>query len=361
MLRKRLDLEQLKRQAKELLESFRHGDSAAVSEVHAHYDGADPRTFALHDAQLVIARAYGFQSWPKLKAFVDGATIRRLVDAVRAGGLDDVRAMLTVRPELARMSIDNLQVVHHAVLAVAPEMVRILMQHGANARDGVYPHREATTAHAIALQRGYHQIVQIIEEEEQNQRNVTSGLPQAPVADDLFRAIASDDSDRAIALMEQDPSRIHTRHIPSEASPLHAAAQALDVPLVNWLLEHGADPRVRMHHDLTPIDVAAHRWSRTDTQRFESVARRLLDRGASMTPAAAAALGDVEWLRAQQTAGTLRDQNDGSGGLLRIAVTHHRQRSSTYCSTSASIPTSGSASTRETMRRSRGAWRFRRQ
>src|SRR5204863_6572674 len=70
-LRAQPDLDQLKRQAKELLESFRKGDSAAVAEVNAHYHGADPPTFALHDAQLVIARAYGFDSWPKLKAFVD--------------------------------------------------------------------------------------------------------------------------------------------------------------------------------------------------------------------------------------------------------------------------------------------------
>jgi ankyrin repeat protein len=322
-LRERPDLEQLKRQAKELLESVRNGDSAAVAEVNARYHDADPQTFALHDAQLVIARAYGFESWPKLKAFVDGATVRRLVDAVRAGNMNDVRAMLKARPELARMSIDNLQVVHHAVLARAPEMVRILMAHGANARDGVYPHRDATTAHAIALQRGYDDIVRIIEAEEQNQRNAKSGLPNAPAADDVFRAIASGDTDRAIALMDENPLRIHTRHIPSEVSPLHAAAQALDRALVAWLLDHGADPRTRMHHELTPIDLAAHRWYRTDTRRVEAVARLLLDRGALMTPAAAAALGDADWLRARHAAGTLADQNDGSGGLLRIAVTHN--------------------------------------
>src|SRR5207302_1130269 len=79
-LPQRPDLEQLKRQAKELLESFRKDESAAVAEVNAQFHGADPQTFALHDAQLVIARAYGFESWPKLKAFVDGATARRLVD-----------------------------------------------------------------------------------------------------------------------------------------------------------------------------------------------------------------------------------------------------------------------------------------
>jgi len=41
--------------------------------VHAYHD-ADADTFALHDAQLVIARAYGFESWPKLKAYGGGAT-----------------------------------------------------------------------------------------------------------------------------------------------------------------------------------------------------------------------------------------------------------------------------------------------
>jgi ankyrin repeat protein len=323
-LREQPDLDQLKRQAKELLQSFKDRESAAVAEVSAHYHGADPDTFALHDAQLVIARAYGFESWPKFKAFVDGATVGRLVDNVRAGKLDEVRAMLALRPELARMSVDNLQVVHHAVLARSPEMVRLLMQHGANARDGVYPYRDATTAHAIAAQRGYDDIVRIIEEEEQRQRDAKSGMPNAPAADDLFRAIASGGTDGAIALMEENPARIRTRHVPSEMSPLHAAAQALDARLVAWLLDHGAEPRARAHHDLTPLDYAAHRWYRPDTLRLETIAALLLGRGALMTAAAAAALGDAAWLRARHAEGTLRDQNDGSGGLLRIAVTHNR-------------------------------------
>ena len=53
------------------------------------------------------------------------------------------------------MSHANLQVLHYAVLENAPDIVRMLMAHGANARDGVYPHRDATTAYAIAVQRGY--------------------------------------------------------------------------------------------------------------------------------------------------------------------------------------------------------------
>src|SRR4029077_17078495 len=122
-------------------------------EVNAHYRAADPSKFALHDAQLVLARSYGFDSWPKLKAFVDGVTIRRLAEAVRANDLSQVRAMLRARPELAGMAMsygDEHRPIHFAVMKRSPEMVRLLMRHGADARQGIDPHRDATTAWTIA-------------------------------------------------------------------------------------------------------------------------------------------------------------------------------------------------------------------
>ena len=116
--REHTDLDQLKRQAKELLEAFRAGDAAALAEVKAHYRGANADTFALHDAQLVLARAYGFASWPKLKAYVDGVNAKHLVDAVRAGDLEKVRAMLRARPELVNMDMgeDEHRAIHYAVV-----------------------------------------------------------------------------------------------------------------------------------------------------------------------------------------------------------------------------------------------------
>src|SRR5216683_3371877 len=117
------DLDQLKRQAKELLRAFLADEPKAKVEVQAQYARADRATFALHDAQLVLARAYGFEGWPKLKAHVDGVTVKRLVEAVRAGDVSQVRAMLKVRPELAHMSTDNLQALHHAILNRSSEMV----------------------------------------------------------------------------------------------------------------------------------------------------------------------------------------------------------------------------------------------
>ena len=49
------DLDQLKRQAKELLEAYRASSPQAVAEVSAYHRTATPDAFALHDAQFVLA------------------------------------------------------------------------------------------------------------------------------------------------------------------------------------------------------------------------------------------------------------------------------------------------------------------
>src|ERR1051326_4149785 len=151
--REHTDLDQLKRQAKELLDALRRGDGAATAEVTAHYGAADPDTFALHDAQLVLARAYGFASWPKLKAYVDGATAKRFLEAVRAGDSVGVQTMLRARPELVNLGVggDEHRAIHYAVLLRSPEMTRLLMQYGADARAGIYPHRDATDRKSTRL------------------------------------------------------------------------------------------------------------------------------------------------------------------------------------------------------------------
>lgn len=322
-LRAHPDLDQLKRQAKELLQAFITGDEKTVAEVNAHYHDPDRQTFALHDAQLVLARAYGFESWSKLKAYVDGVTLKRLVDAVRTDDIAQVRALLKIRPELAHMSMDNLQVLHHAVLNRSSEMVRILMQHGAHARDGVYPHRDATTPITIAAERGYDEIVAIIEEEEQRRRDSMSGVAGVPAPGELFPAIATGDHERALALLGQNPGLVQAR---SEEgwTPLHAASRALNERVVSWLLDHGADVMARGWHDLTPLDLAAHFSDDKRAGAFNTVVASLLRHGATMTPWAAVALGDADWLRTRHAEGVLANSIEDTGGMLRVAASHDR-------------------------------------
>ena len=321
---KRPDLDQIKRQAKELLHAFVANQPDAVAEVRAHYHDANPATFALHDAQLVIARSSGFDSWPKLKAYVDGVTVTRLRDAILVNDFAVASRMLRIRPELGRASLDNLQLLHHAVLKRSVALVRLLMQHGANARDGIYPHREATTALTLAFERGDTAIVEVIREEEQRQREQKSGVARTPEPDQLFKLIAAGDDAALAAALVADPALIVSRHPVRGVTALHVAAYHLRPSATTLLLAHGADAMARDVRNHTPLDWAAYQSSPVTLERFREVTQQLLARGAPMTATAAVACGDVEWLRDRHTAGVLTNPIEDGGGLLRIAVTHDR-------------------------------------
>jgi len=331
-MREHPDLDQLKRQAKELLEAFDAGLPEAVAEVNAHYRNADRATFALHHAQLVLARAYGFDSWSKLKAYVDGVTVTRLADAIHAGDLAQVRVMLKARPELVNMQMsygNEHRPLHYAVKDRVPEIVQFLMENGADARKGIHPHRSATTALTLAIERGYQEIVAIIQAEEQRRRNQGSDLGAAlnSAPDELCEAIARGDESRAIAMLESDPSLVHSCHRDGW-TPLHVAAGELNVNLVTSLLERGADLTRRGNDGRTPLDLAAAgRGSRRSgiVERFSFVAGILQQRGAHLTARSAVALGEADWLRARHAEGNLENPLDWStGGLLTIAVHHDR-------------------------------------
>jgi hypothetical protein len=60
----RPSLSQLRKRAKELLRELRNGDPAAISRLHKHKPNLSEPILA--DAQFVIARERGFESWPKL-------------------------------------------------------------------------------------------------------------------------------------------------------------------------------------------------------------------------------------------------------------------------------------------------------
>lgn len=111
------DIEQLKRQAKELIAAFRMGASTAFERFRrslpaaADLDDATiaTMTFKLHDAQSCLAREYGFQSWAELSQNIETRRLAvsgpadlasRLLSVIYAG--DIAGGMNNARPQIAR-------------------------------------------------------------------------------------------------------------------------------------------------------------------------------------------------------------------------------------------------------------------
>lgn len=91
----RPNLDQLKHQAKELLENIRRGDPAALAELNRHHPKPVPPSEAkLADAQLALARAYQASSWPRL---VEAC---KLVDAIWRDDVGAVREIVMKNPKL---------------------------------------------------------------------------------------------------------------------------------------------------------------------------------------------------------------------------------------------------------------------
>src|SRR5688500_8510802 len=63
-LPERPSLQQLRKQAKELLQQLRSGDPSATARLRKYKTTVDDPILA--DAQFALAREYGFESWPKL-------------------------------------------------------------------------------------------------------------------------------------------------------------------------------------------------------------------------------------------------------------------------------------------------------
>jgi ankyrin repeat protein len=318
------DIDQLKRQARELLEAYRAQSPDTIIEVAAHHRTATPETFALHDAQFVLARSYGFESWPKLKAAVDGVTTTRLHEAVQKGDLGAVRALLARRPEIVDLLREGpsgfeIRAIHIAVMARDVEMTRLLLEAGADTRDGIWPNRDATSPRTIAEERGYDEIVALMTAQEEK-RGACSVNTHGDGVRRLRDAMMTGGEEAVIAVFESEPG-LAGMCPPDGVTMLHRAAQYGLLRVAKWLLDHGADVNKQSQPDFwrwkgrTPLEFAV--WEcAADSGRSasEAMAALLIERGAELTPLAAAALGRWDYL-----ASCAPDSLQGKG-VLQAAV-----------------------------------------
>jgi len=89
-----MNLEQLRKQAKELLKAARADDEAALGRL----GGREP---ILANAQLALAREQGYPSWPALVAAAE-ASVDAFVETATSGRRDRAGALLAARPEIER-------------------------------------------------------------------------------------------------------------------------------------------------------------------------------------------------------------------------------------------------------------------
>src|SRR5262249_35694749 len=144
----RPNLDQLKHQARDLLNAHRAGDAESLRRIReshprqARLAESDVRSarFTLTGAHLVIAREYGFVSWPKLKEYVEKAKsqandpVEELKQAFKSDKAAVVRQILDRHPELkAKINepigpFDSPAIVN----AQSPEILDVLLAAGAD-------------------------------------------------------------------------------------------------------------------------------------------------------------------------------------------------------------------------------------
>jgi len=296
-MRENPDLDQLKRQAKELLEAYRASSPDAVAEVTAYHRTATPETFALHDAQFVLARSYGFESWPKLRAAVDGVTAAKLHEAAESGDLQTARELLARRPELVDLGRGEMRALHMAVLRCDLEMTKLLLEFGADPEGGIWPNRDATAPYVIARERGYDELLEVmLAAREKRGARGPNGPNEATRK--LMQAYQTGSEDTMVAVFDEHPE-LAQMCPPDGMTMLHQMAGHGALKLMKWMIEHGADINRRSQQGWTPLDVAASGrgggWL-FDNAKFDRTAQLLLDHGAALSPLSAAALGRWDYL-----------------------------------------------------------------
>jgi ankyrin repeat protein len=358
-LPERPNIEQLKRQAKDLLRAARANDPVALDRfrilpafARAGRDELARKPLALHDAQSVVAREHGFESWNGLRERVDeltlefGAAIDQFIEAATDGRSDRAERLLALYPAIAPANFHTALLLGDAgsvgkLLAERPELAT-----QAGGPRGWEPlHYVCYTSVGARTQSREQGLVVIARQLISGGSDPSLRFPwvhhgvQRPVLWGAVLVVRSLRLAAALLDMGADPNDGVTLPLAASAGDVAALelllAHGADVnrpwatdgtsPLyailhwsrtdagIRWLLEHGADPDpVSADTGEAPLHVVAAGWDR-------SLAEALVERGADVTrrradgrtPYAVAEVngnrGVAEWLLAHGASGDLSD------------------------------------------------------
>jgi ankyrin repeat protein len=269
------NLDKQRKLAKALARDYWRGKSEAIERVRAlHPKSPAPENFALSDAQLVIARGYGFPGWPHMKRKIESLTkspAELFKAAVEAGDVDHVRQLLHSHPDLVSKINEPMLGFNSPAVHVARtnlELLDLLLAYGAdlNAR--------------TSWEKGGVGVLEQVKPDE------AAPLIARGARIDVWAAANLGMMAELVALIAGDPSLVHAKGGDGKR-PLHFART---IPIARFLLEHGAEiEALDDDHESTPAQYLI--------GDCPEVAEFLVAQGAKSDLLLAAALGDVALVR----------------------------------------------------------------
>jgi ankyrin repeat protein len=235
--------------------------------------------FKLADAQRVIAREHGFDSWAKLKQSLEACPPEQLIfDAVANDDANAVQSLLADDAALidARSGWQLYRPLFFATQNQQDATIELLRQHGATL--------DVFEAAAIGSVAELQILLNDSPELVNARREHYDGTPLHAARESIEAAQLLIEFGADVNAIDGEKQRL---------MPLHGRAEHGDVEMVELLLKHGADVHA-VSCMSTPLHCALSGFQHAPPERWREVAERLLEYGADVN-AGSAANGDPNW------------------------------------------------------------------